>query len=167
VIVLSTERLHLRRFTLDDAAFVHELVNNPAWLRFIGDRGVRSLDDARRYLRDGPIASYAANGFGLWLVERKHDGAALGTCGLLRRATLPHVDLGFAFLERFRGAGYAVESARAVLAHALGELGLDRVVAITDPENSASIRVLESIGLRFQRLVRIADDDVELMLFGT
>ena len=99
--VLETERLRLRQLTVDDAAFILQLVNDPSWLRFIGDRNVRNLDDARNYILKGPIASYEKFGFGLWLVELKADGMPLGICGLLQRDTLPDVDIGFALLPQF------------------------------------------------------------------
>ena len=130
-IVLRSVRLVLREFEPGDAAFVLELVNEPPFREFIGDKGVRSLEGARAYLRDGPLASYARHGFGLWLVERRGGGEALGMCGLLKRDALPDPDIGFAFLERHWGRGYAFEAASAVLAHARDALRLPRVVAVT------------------------------------
>jgi RimJ/RimL family protein N-acetyltransferase len=100
-----TERLELVHLTLEDAPFILELVNDPAWLRFIGDRGVRTLAQAEAYLQDGPLASYATHGFGLYLVRRKSDGAPLGMCGLLKRPSLPQPDIGFAYLPQFTGQG--------------------------------------------------------------
>lgn len=165
MLVLETPRLALRELTLADAAFILELVNEPLWLQFIGDRGVRTLADAEGYLRQGPLASYAQHGFGLWLVERKADGAPLGLCGLLKRETLPDVDLGFAFLGKFHGQGYAAESAAATLAHGRHKVGLQRVLAITSPGNVASIRLLEKLGLRFEKMFPLAPDD-EVKLFA-
>ena len=150
--VLSTPRLTLRELTPADAAFIHELVNEPAWLLHIGDRGVRNLADAEAYIRKGPMASYAQHGFGLWLVERQVDGVALGICGLLKRDTLPNVDIGFAYLGRFHGQGYGFEAATATLAYGRERLGLKRILAITAPGNLASISLLEKIGLRFERM---------------
>jgi len=164
--VLETPRLVLREFTHGDDAFVLRLLNEPSWLRFIGDRGVRTLEDARRYLDDGPFRSYATNGFGLWCVEPRESGAPLGMCGLIRRDTLPDVDVGFAFLPEAWGRGYAMEAASAVLAHARDALGLRRVLAITDPENAASIRVLERIGMRREGTVRMPGETLDLLLFG-
>lgn len=151
--VLQTERLTIRPFTEDDAAFILELVNDAEWLRFIGDKNVHSLDDARRYLREGPLAMYARHGLGLCCVERRNDGLALGLCGLIKRETLDDVDLGFAFLPGARGRGYAREATAAVLSDGLRTKGLRRIVAITDPGNQASARVLEATGLRFERLL--------------
>ena len=143
--IAETERLRLRRFHESDAPMVLELLNDPQWLRFIGDRQVRSLDDARGYLRklaDG----YERNGFGLYLVERKHDREPLGMCGLVKRDTLRHPDLGFAFLPRHRGAGYAEEAARGALAHAAKDLHLARLAAVATPGNARSASLLEKLG---------------------
>ena len=164
--ILETPRLVLREFTHEDDAFVLRLLNEPSWLRFIGDRGVRTLPDARRYLDDGPRRSYARNGFGLWCVVPKGGDAPVGMCGLIRRDTLPDVDVGFAFLPEAWGRGYARESAAAVLDHARDVLGLGRVLAITDPENAASIRVLERVGMLREGTVRMPGESIDLLLFG-
>jgi [ribosomal protein S5]-alanine N-acetyltransferase len=153
--VLDTPRLILRELTPADAPFILELVNEPGWLRHIGDRGVRTLADAEAYIVKGPQVSYAKHGFGLWLVERKADGAALGICGLLQRDTLPDPDIGFAFLARHHSQGYAHESAAATLAHARDQLGFRRVLAITSPGNEASIRLVEKLGLRFEGMQQV------------
>lgn len=125
---------------------------------------MRTLEDARKYLRDGPLDSYRRHGLGLYLVERKDDGAAIGICGLLKRDSLDDVDVGFAFLPRFWRRGYAFESAAAVLAHGRDSLGLSRIVAVTQSDNVASIRTLEKLGLDFERMVRLSDDEPELQL---
>ena len=163
---LQTERLAIRPFSEDDAGMILELVNDGEWLRFIGDKNVHSLDDARRYLREGPIAMFARLGHGLCCVERSSDGAAIGMCGLLKRDSLDDVDLGFAFLPAARGQGYAREAAAACLAHGLGALGLRRIVAITDIDNHASARVLENAGLRFERQLPTGADGKALRLFA-
>ena len=150
--VLETERLVLRRLTLEDAEFIFRLVNEPAWLRYIGDKGVKTLDDAGNYIRTGPMAMYERFGFGLLMVESKEDGTPIGICGLLKRDTLDDVDIGFAFLPAFRAQGYARESAAATLAYARDVLNLGRVIAITAPDNQDSARLLETIGLRFERM---------------
>jgi RimJ/RimL family protein N-acetyltransferase len=166
VIELETARLRLRRLTADDAPFILELLNEPSWIRFIGDRGVRTLDDARRYIAEGPAAMYERHGVGLLLVESKGDGDRLGMCGLLRRDALPDLDIGFAFLPRHWGRGYAFESAAAVLEHARRDLGVARILAITSLDNDSSIRLLEKLGLVFQRVLRMPGDDEELRLFA-
>lgn len=163
---LETGRLLLQRLTLDDAPFILRLVNEPSWLRFIGDRGVHSLEDARRYLADGPIRSYQSNGFGLYRIEAREGGASLGICGLLRREALDGVDIGFALLPEHCGSGIATEAARAVLGEARA-LGLPRLLAITVPENAASIRVLRKLGMEFERTVRLPPGSGEpLQLFS-
>lgn len=149
--VLSTERLTIRELTLDDAEFIFGLVNEPSWLEHIGDRGVRTLDDARGYLTNGPLAMYARHGYGLWRVERREDGAVVGICGLLKRDTLPDADIGFAFLPAYWSQGYAREAARATLDHGFSALGMPRIAAIVSRHNAASIRLLERLGLRYER----------------
>lgn len=158
--VLETARLRLRQFALSDAAFVLELLNEPSWLRFIGDRGVRTLDDARAYIERGPRTMFARYGFSLLVVERKDDGAALGMCGLIQRDSLDAPDIGYAFLPRAWGHGYARESAAAVLAHGHATLGLPRILAITDPDNAASIKLLEDIGMQFVEVIPYEDGGV-------
>jgi [ribosomal protein S5]-alanine N-acetyltransferase len=165
--ILETDRLQLRPFTVDDAPFIRELVNDASWLRFIGDRGVRTLEQAQTYILQGPVASYARHGFGLSLVKRKPDGAAMGMCGLLKRATWDEVDLGFALLPQYCGQGYAREAATGTLAHARTHLGLSRIVAVTHPENVRSILLLEQLGFRFEGLIRFTPADAELKLFAS
>lgn len=162
---LETDRLLLRQLTTDDAPFILELLNEPSFLQNIGDKGVRSITDARGYLLSGPLASYEHYGFGLYLVERKESRVALGICGLLKREALADVDLGFAFLPQFWGQGFAVEAAQAVKNYAHQRLGLARIVAITLPSNRGSIRVLETLGMRFEKTIRLAEEAEELMLF--
>jgi [ribosomal protein S5]-alanine N-acetyltransferase len=165
--VLETQRTRLRELHEGDAAFTLELLNEPGWLRFIGDRGIRTEEGAREYIEKGPVAMYRTHGFGLWAVERKSDGVTLGMCGLIKRETLDDVDIGFAFLERFNGQGYAFEAASAVMAHARETLKLPRVVAITSVDNDRSIRLLGKVGLKFEKLIRLGDSDEDVRLFGT
>ncbi len=166
-VVLTTQRLILRRLTLDDAAFILELLNDPAWLRFIGDKGVRTQDDARDYLRKGPLAMYDKEGFGLYLVERKDGHIPIGMCGLIKRDSLDDVDIGFAYLPAYRTQGFAHEAAAAVLAHGRRDFGLRRIVAITSPENARSIALLERLGMQFGRMVKLsADDEVRLYIWS-
>jgi RimJ/RimL family protein N-acetyltransferase len=157
--VLETPRLALRRFTPADADFVFELVNESSWIRFIGDKGVRSREDARRYLEAGPMRLYEKHGFGLWVVVRKADGERLGMCGLVKRDQLADVDLGFAFLPRHWSQGYARESAEGVLAHARNALGFTRLVAITVPANDASARLLGKLGFVHEDTLEWAPGD--------
>ncbi len=164
--VLETTRLILRRLSTEDADFILELVNEPSWLRFIGDKGVRSIADARDYILKGPVKSYERFGFGLYLVELKENGTPIGICGLIKRESLKDVDLGFAFLPKFWGNGYAYESASAVMAYGKSALGLNRIVAVTTPENHSSIKVLEKLGFRFEQMVRLSVDAMEIKLLA-
>jgi RimJ/RimL family protein N-acetyltransferase len=157
--VLETDRLVLRRLDPADAPFIRDLVNDPDWLRHIGDRGVRTLDDARAYIRNGPVDMYARLGFGLYLVALKESHVPIGVCGLLQREALEEVDVGFAFLPAYRGKGYALEAAAATLAYGRRALGLRRIVAIVSPDNHASVRLLEKLGLRFERVLQLSDAD--------
>jgi RimJ/RimL family protein N-acetyltransferase len=167
VTVVETERLTLRRLELGDAEFILGLLNDPSFLRFIGDKGVRNLDDAREYILQGPVASYGRFGFGLYLTQRKDDGVPIGICGLLKRETLKDVDVGFAFLPQFWSQGYAFESASAVMAYGRNVLGLKRIVAVTAPDNDASIRLLEKLGLKFEAMVRLSEESSEIRLFAS
>lgn len=160
-----TEQLVIRPMSPDDAPFVLELVNTEGWLRFIGDRGVRNVADATRYLENGSIASHARHGFGGYHVARRSDLTPLGTCTLLQREHLTDVDLGFAFLPKFGGQGYALEAAAAVIEHARCDLCLPRLCGITQPENTKSIRLLEKLDFRFDRLVQLTPDNVVLQLY--
>lgn len=164
--VIECARLNLRELTLHDAPFILELVNEAGFLRFIGDKGVRTLADARNYVSRGPVDSYRRFGYGLYLVTLRNGGAAVGICGLVKRDTLPDPDIGFAFLSRHWSKGYAAESAAAVLAHARSTLGLKRVVAITSPDNVGSMAVLGKIGLRLDGKITLVDGGPELYLFG-
>ncbi len=164
--ILETDRLILRRLSVEDNEFILELVNDPSWLRFIGDRGVHTLEDARDYILKGPVAMYARLGFGLYLVERKSDGIPLGICGLIKRDALEDVDLGFAFLPEYRAQGYANESAAAVLAYGKSVFGLKRIVAITSPDNDRSAELLEKLGFTYEKMIQLPDDDSEVKLFA-
>jgi RimJ/RimL family protein N-acetyltransferase len=165
--VIETDRLVLRRLATDDAEFINELLNQPSFLRYIGDKEVRNSADAVRYIQTGPIASYERFGFGLYLVELKETGASIGICGLLKRDSLPDVDVGFAFLPSYWSQGYAFESASAVMTYGREVLGLRRIVAITSLDNDASIRLLERIGLRFEGLIKLSADQSEVRLFSS
>jgi RimJ/RimL family protein N-acetyltransferase len=165
--VLETERLTLRHASTADNRFIFELVNDPAFIRNIGDRGVRTLADAERYVLDGPIASYEKFGFGMYVVEVRESGTPIGLCGFVKRDWLPDVDIGFAFLPQYRSQGYARESASAVRRYGHEVLGLTRIVAIVSPENADSIRLLEKIGLRFEGMVRPVNEDADIKLFAT
>jgi [ribosomal protein S5]-alanine N-acetyltransferase len=164
VIAIETERLALHEFTERDAEFVLRLVNEPSFLRYIGDRGVRTLEDARRYIADGPVAGYARQGYGLLRVVRNSDDVEVGMCGVLKRDTLPEPDIGFSFLPEYWSQGYALESARAVMQHARETLGLGRILAITTQDNEPSIRLLGKLGFRFERLIAFGSEELRLFV---
>jgi len=164
--MLRTPRLTVRPLELDDAEFILELVNEPAWIANIGNKGIRSTDDAAGYIRDGPMRMYAERGFGLWAVELNDSHEPIGICGLIKRDTLAYVDIGFAFLHRVWGNGYALEAAKATLAHGTDVLHLDRIVAITTRANRRSSELLRKLGFRFERDVRLDADGDELELYA-
>lgn len=163
--VLETKRLTLRQMTLEDAPFILRLVNEPSWLRFIGDKNVHNLDDARRYIQTGPLDMYAKLGFGMFLVQLTSSGDPIGACGLLKRDTLPDPDIGYAFLPEFWGQGYAFEAAAAVLSYGHKNHGLNRIMAITSPDNVSSVRVLERCGMKFERMLAMSETD-EVKVFS-
>ena len=155
MIILETDRLILREVTLEDDAFVLELLNEPAYLLYIGDKNVRSLEDARKYISIGPLASYAKHGYGLWRVALKSDDTLIGMCGLLKRDGMDQTDIGYALLARYHGRGYAREAASATLAHARNVFRLGTLQAVTALENPASIGLLEKLGFKFDRMVEL------------
>lgn len=143
------------------------LLNTPSWLMFIGDRGVRTLDDARQYILNGAMRSYEQHGFGPYRVSLKSNSVAIGMCGLFKRDTLEDIDIGFAFLPDYIGKGYGYEVAIEIMTYARDVLGATRIVGITNPDNQNSIHLLKKLGLRFERTVRLLGEDKEVLLFGT
>lgn len=164
--VIETERLALRRFTQDDAAFVLEMLNDEAWKRNISDRGIRTVEGVRGYVDDVLLASYQKHGFGLYRLALKADDTPIGMCGLIKRDSLPNVDIGYALLPAFYGKGYAEEAARAVLEHGRSDFGLKRILGTTSLDNEPSVRVLEKIGLTFQEVIQQAGFDKPSKLFA-
>lgn len=164
--ILDTERLTLREMSVEDAPFMLELLNEASFLRFVGDRGVRTVEDARGYLLKGPIDSYQRFGFGMYLVELKDEAIPMGVCGLVKREILPDVDIGFAFLPQFWSKGYALESATAVMTYAREVVQLKRLVAIVSPDNERSTGLLGKLGLTFERMIAWPEDGAELKLYA-
>lgn len=164
--ILETPRLILRKMSVDDAAFMLTLLNDPSWLRFIGDRGVRTLDQARDYILQGAMANYARLGYGFYVVELKEMGIAIGMCGLAKRDYLDDADIGFAFLPDYCGHGYAFEAAVATLDFARYQLHLPRVVATTRLDNLPSSKLLEKSGMRLEKKFSHPDGDRELNLYA-
>jgi RimJ/RimL family protein N-acetyltransferase len=164
--VLDTERLSLRWLSLEDAPFILELLNEPSFIQNIADRGVRTIQDAENYLLNGPMKMYQTYGFGLFLVELKETKAAVGICGLIQRENLPDVDIGFAFLPKYWSNGLAFESALGVLNLGRQTFGFGRIVAIVNPNNLASIKLLEKLGLKFETHIKLTQESPEVKLFA-
>ena len=164
--IIETNRLILRKFILDDAGFVLELLNSPSWLKYIGDRNVKNLEDAKNYISDKLISSYVKNGFGLYEIILKKNNIPVGMCGLIKRDTLENIDLGFALSPVFTGKGYAFEAAFATLNYAKTVLKLERIIAITTTENKNSIKLLEKLKFVFEKMVHLSNEEEELMLFS-
>jgi RimJ/RimL family protein N-acetyltransferase len=164
--VVETERLILRRLAITDAPFILELLNQPSWLRFIGDKGVRTIADAERYILQGPMDSYKRRGFGLYMTELKDGAVPIGICGLIKRESLDDVDIGFAFLPHYWSKGYAFEAASAVMGYGIQVLKLERIVAIVTPDNERSIKLLKRIGLVFERMMKEPEDGEELAVYA-
>ncbi len=164
--ILNTQRLTLRPFELTDAPFILELVNSPKWIEFIGDRDIKTNEAAIEYLRNGPIKSYKEHGFGLWLVALQDAGQPIGMCGLLQRDYLQHPDIGFAILPDYLGKGYGSEIARETLVYARVKLGIECIMAITDRNNVVSIKLLNKLGMQFERSITSPQNE-QLLLFST
>ena len=165
--ILETGRLRLREFNADDTAFIIALLNSPGWIKFIGNRNVKTPEQSLHYLQSGPLKSYRENGYGLYMVERKSDGRAIGMCGILNRQTLQTPDIGFAFLPEYNGQGYAFEIANATKMHAIQNLNIPKLSAITMPENKSSIRLLEKLEFKFIKIICLPGSDEELLLYTT
>ncbi len=166
MIILQTERLNLRLVSLDDAPFYLGLLNEPSWIQYIGDRGVRSLEQACQAISDGPMAMQAQRGHSLYVVEIKDGLVPAGLCGLIKRDTLVDVDIGYAFLPRYWGQGYAHEAARAVMQYARDTVALKRLAAITSPDNDSSNRLLRKLGFRFEKLTQFEPDGKYTNVYG-
>lgn len=163
--ILETERLILREIVESDSEFILDLLNQPSFIKHIGDRNVRTVDDAKDFIENRYRASYAEHGFGLYTVELKKNNVPIGICGFVRRDTLPEADIGFAFLPQFERKGYALESATAVMEYGRETLKLKRVLAITSIDNESSGRLLEKLGFEFEGLIKSGDE--QLKLFST
>ncbi len=166
MLIAETDRLVIRKFIIDDAPFIVELLNTAGWLQFIGDRKVKTINDAENYLLKGPIQSYVDNGFGLYMVELKKGTLPIGMCGLIKRQFLRDPDIGFAFLPEQSGKGYGYESALAVLNFAKEKIGLRKILGITSPENNVSINLLKKLNLQFEKMITFPNEIEESMLFS-
>jgi len=165
-VIAETSRLRIRELTVDDAEFILDLVNQPSFLANIGDKGVRNLDDARAFILEGPWASHRDRGYGQFMVERKDGGEPIGVCGILHRESLGVSDVGGAFLPKYWGQGFAYEAACAVRDYGRTTLGIENIVGLTSKANISSIRVLEKLGMKFEKTVKMSDDDPGTALFS-
>ncbi len=163
--ILETRRLLITELTVDDAPFIFKLMNDKEWKRFIGDRNIHTLQDAKNYLADRLIPSYKNWGFGFYKVADKSTDAPLGISGFVDRKELEHVDVGFAFLPEGRKKGYAFESTQALLFYASEALNLKTILAIANKDNENSHRLLKKLGFRFQKYVKLYDENEEISLF--
>jgi RimJ/RimL family protein N-acetyltransferase len=165
-VVLETDRLQLRRLSTDDAGFLLSVFNDPAFLRFVGDRKIKTLDQARGFIESGPLESYRRFGFGHFVSELKRDHTPIGICGFVKRDALEDADIGFSLLPEYRAQGYAFEAASALMAYGTETLNFRRIVAIASPENESSIRLLGKLGMKFDRMVKLSDEGEALSLFS-
>jgi RimJ/RimL family protein N-acetyltransferase len=164
--IIETNRLILREFNLDDSDFILKLLNTPKWIKFIGDRGIKSKKDAEKYLINGPIKSYRENGFGLWVVILKNSLIPVGMCGILKREFLDDHDIGFAMLPEYENNGYGYEAANATLGFAKENLKLSRIVGFTLHYNNHSINLLNKLGFNYEKMIRMPNDEEDLALFA-
>jgi len=165
-VITETPRLRIRELTVDDAEFIFGLVNEPSFLEHIGDKGVRNLEDARQFILEGPWASHRDRGYGQFLVELKEGGDPIGVCGLLYREALDVSDIGCAFLPQYWRRGFAYEAACAVMEYGRSTLGIDKIVGLTSEENVASIKAMEKLGMSFEKMVKMSDDDPGTALYS-
>lgn len=161
--ILETERLDLREFSIDDAEFILTLLNTPAWLEYIGDKNVRTIEDAVNYLEKGPIKSYHENGFGLWLILLKDKSTPIGMCGLVKRESLDDIDIGFALLPEYSKLGYGYEITDATINYATHVLQINKIVAITNSNNIPSIKLLNKLGLQFEKTLTLSENNTVLL----
>ena len=167
MIVLETERLTLRHLTLDDDQFIYGLMNEPAYIENIGDRNIHSFADAGRYIQEKLTPSYQQHGYGLYAVESKSDQQPIGIAGFVKREILEAADIGFAFLSNHRQRGYGYEAASHLMEYGRAKLSMTRIFGVTSPTNHSSIQLLQKLGLRFERMIRLPTYDRESMLFST
>lgn len=164
--ILETKRLTLRKISEADAEFILDLLNQSSFIKYIGDRNVRTREQAARYIKSKMTISYDQFGFGMYLVELKKTKTPIGVCGFVKRESLPDADIGFAFLADFEGKGFGFESAEELLKYGENEFGFKRVLAIASQDNHASHKLLEKLGFQFECLVKLPHDPEELKMFS-
>lgn len=163
--LIDTDRLSIRHIKVEDFNFIFRLLNDPSWIKYIGDKGIKTEDDAKNYIQTGPLQMYKNFGFGLYLVTLKETAVPIGLCGLIKRPSLENIDLGYAFLPDYTGKGYAFEATKAVLQYGKEKLTIDKIVAITTIDNFSSEKVLLKLGFTFDSLIKEKNDAEELKLF--
>ena len=166
MILAETNRLVISKISLDDAPFFMKLVNTPNWLKYIGDRNLKTIQDTETYLTNGILKSYKELGFGFYKLQTKVDNTSIGICGLVKREQLEDVDFGFAFLPEFEGQGYGYEASTAIIDKAVEIFNIKKLLAITLPINSNSIKLLSKLGFIYEKRVKPFEDDEELLLFA-
>jgi RimJ/RimL family protein N-acetyltransferase len=158
--IIETNRLQLSKVTKDDASFILALLNTPLWIKFIGDRGVRTVEDAQKYIQEKIIKGYEDNGFGMYIIKLKNGDTPIGLSGLVKRPTLEDVDIGYALFDDFTGKGYAFEATKGVYNYGKTSLGLKRIVAIVNQDNKLSIKLLEKLGFYFEKMIISGEDEL-------
>ena len=166
MVLIETKRLRLREYTIEDAPFSYELMNSEGWLKYIGDRNIKTIPDAVAYIEKYYLPSYELNGHGAYIVILKESGKPIGTCGLYKREDLKHPDVGFSFLTEYIGKGFAFEAAQAVLKFANDSLNIKTILGFTLPTNKDSIKLLQKLGLKQKGSYFLKDDPGELLLFS-
>ncbi len=164
--ILSTERLVISKITLNEASFIRELMNDKDWIQNIGDRGVRTLEDAENYIKEKFFTSYDKYGYGFYVIKLKSTKESIGTVGLIDRDGIDGVEIGYGMLPAFRKKGYALEAAQAIFDHARNTFHINKIVAIVNPNNKASIQLLEKLGLTYEKMVRLPEETKDIQYFS-
>jgi len=163
---MSTDRLLINRITLDDAGFILKLMNDKDWIKNIGDRGIRTIEEAEEYIRTRFLKTYNEVGFGFYSLIIKETQQIIGIAGLVDREGIDHIDIGYGMLPEYRGKGYAFEATKAIYDYAYQDLKIDKIVAIVNPDNPGSIKLLTKLGLEFEKMIRLPDEEIDIMLFS-
>jgi len=164
--VISTDRLLINRITLDDAGFILKLINDKDWIKNIGDKGIRTIEETEEYIRTRFLKAYDEVGFGFYSLILKSDQQIIGIAGLVDREGIDHIDIGYGMLPEFRGKGYAFEATKAIYDYGHQELKLEKIVAIVNPDNPSSIKLLTKLGMEFEKMIRLPDEEIDIMLFS-
>lgn len=164
--LLTTKRLVIRKITLNDAPFILELINDKDWISNIGDRNVKTIEEAEAYISETFLKTYQESSFGFYGVAIKNSGQLIGTVGLIDREGIDHVDVGYGLLPAYRGKGYAIEATKAMYNYGYDTLSIDKIVAIVNPDNDDSIKLLKKLGLTFEKMVKLPDEEKDIKLFS-